>query len=163
MWKTIALILPILVPSWRFFKTIDPSPRVQWVLTSAGADAPKAPLNWQEFRPRPAYLSPLQMFRRLFWNPVWNESLFLVSCAERIQECPTDHSINEIRQRILREIMRIPASVTKTGTTESSTESSTTDKMLQFRLLFVHRDGAQLTKEVLFISERFPVTGRATH
>lgn len=150
MWKTILLILPILIPSWRFFKSIEPSPRVQWGLTSADT---MTPINWQEFRPRPAYLSPFQIFRRLFWNPAWNESLFLVSCAERLQEHPTEHSINEIRQRILREISQMPASAIPPSTA----------KMLQFRLLFVHRDGAQLTKEVLFTSDQFPLTGRATH
>lgn len=150
MWRTILLILPILIPSWRFFKSIEPSPRVQWGLTSADT---VTPINWQEFRPRPAYLSPFQIFRRLFWNPAWNESLFLVSCAERLQENPTEHSINEIRQRILREIAQMPASATNPSTA----------KMLQFRLLFVHRDGAQLTKEILFTSDQFPLTGRATH
>lgn len=151
MWKTILLILPILIPSWRFFKSIEPSPRVQWGLTSADT---VTPINWQEFRPRPAYLSPLHIFRRLFWNPAWNESLFLVSCAERLQENPTEHSINEIRQRVLCDIAR--------GPTTTKTHGTDSDTMMQFRLLFVHRDGAQLTKEVLFTSEQFPLTGRAT-
>lgn len=161
MWKTILLILPILIPSWRFFKSIEPSPRVQWGLTSADT---MTPINWQEFRPRPAYLSPFQIFRRLFWNPAWNESLFLVSCAERLQEHPTEHSINEIRQRILRDIAHIPALPTNSNSPQNhSTKNHNTDKILQFRLLFVHRDGAHLIKEVLFISDRFPVTGRANH
>lgn len=89
------------------------------------------------------------MVFRLFWNPAWNESLFLVSCAERIQEKPTDHSINEIRQRILREIWRMPI--------------DTTDKLLLFRLVFVHRDGANLSREIVFLSEPYPVTGGEDH
>lgn len=145
MWKTVLLILPVLLPSWRFFKTIEPSPRVQWALFSARGDTSE---HWHEFRPRPAYLSPFQMFRRLFWNPAWNESLFLVSCAERLQEQPTDHSINEIRQRVLREIAQLPI--------------KSAGMLLQFRLVFVHRDGARLTKEILFLSDHFPVTAPPT-
>lgn len=141
MWKTILLILPVLVPSWRFFKTIEPSPRVQWALFSTRGDTAG---HWHEFRPRPEDLSPVQMLKRLFWNPAWNESLFLVSCAERLQEQPTDHSINEIRRRVLREIAR--QSIKSAG------------KLLQFRLVFVHRDGATLSKEVVYLSDHFPVT-----
>lgn len=138
MWKTIFLILPVLVPSWRFFKAIEPSPRVQWALIPACGNAA---LEWHEFRPRPETLSPRQMLLRLFWNPAWNESLFLVSCAERIQECPTDHSINEIRQRILDDIVMKAIEVT--------------GRKLKFRLIFVHREGTRICKETVFLSETF--------
>ena len=141
MWKTIFLILPVLVPSWRFFKTIEPSPRVQWAFTPAGSDIA---VDWQEFRARPETVSPLQMLLRLIWNPAWNESLFLVSCAERIQESPTDHSINEIRQRILADIAK--------------TSIKATGRKLQFRLIFVHREGTEMSTEIVFLSETFPVT-----
>ncbi len=40
----------------------------------------------------------------MFWNPEGNESLFLVSCAERIMENYTPHSENEILKRIARDI-----------------------------------------------------------
>jgi len=141
MWKTIFLILPVLVPSWRFFKAIEPSPRVQWALISPPDDAA---FEWHEFRARPETVSPLQMLLRLFWNPAWNESLFLVSCAERIQESPTDHSINEIRQRILNDILMDPVEAT--------------GRRLQFRLIFVHREGTEICKETAFLSDAFPVT-----
>lgn len=141
MWKTIFLILPVLVPSWRFFKAIEPSPRVQWALLPVHGDAA---VDWQEFRARPETVSPRQMLRRLFWNPAWNETLFLVSCAERIQEIPTEHSINEIRQRILDDIIK--------------REIDATGKKMQFRLVFVHRVGTEISKEIVFISEMFPVT-----
>lgn len=36
----------------------------------------------------------------MLWNPVRNESLFLVSCAERLIEHPTVHSEEEILKRI---------------------------------------------------------------
>ena len=145
MWKTIFLILPVLVPSWRFFKTIEPSPRVQWTLIP---DCGDAVADWHEFRARPENVSPSQMLFRLFWNPAWNETLFLVSCAERIQEHPTDHSINEIRRRILHEFVR--------------TEIDTSGKRMQFRLVFVHRDGTKISKEIVFLSETFAVTSGET-
>ena len=135
MRRLITLILPVLVPSWRFFKTIEPSPRVQWAFVHDSDD----PVDWREFRPRPAHISPGQMLRRLFWNPIWNETLFLVSCAERIQQNPTPHSINEIWHRILPEIARMPI--------------GSAGKLVQFRLIFVHRDGLNLSEEIVFLSK----------
>lgn len=82
------------------------------------------------------------MLCRLVWNPLWNEALFLVSCAERIAENPTEHSITEIRRRISRDI--------------SDVRPATPGTFMQFRLVFVHRGAAGLTEEVVFLSERFP-------
>lgn len=90
-------------------------------------------------------VSLLQMVARLFWNPRWNETLFLVSCAERIQQCPTDHSINEVRQRILAEIEQISL--------------GTADKWIQFRLVFVQRSKSGLSENVVYVSDTFPVSG----
>lgn len=140
MWKTLALILPVLVPSWRFFKTIEPSPRVQWAFVTGSDDALA---QWQEFRPRPTHVSILQMLRRLFWNPAWNETLFLVSCAERIQDQPTDHSINEIRHRIAREITQQPTEVK--------------GETFHFRLVFMRREADKLLSETVFLSKEFPL------
>ena len=138
MLQTVLLILPILIPSWRFFKTIEPSPRVQWALLP-NRDAAEG--DWQEFRPRPATLTGFQMFCRLFWNPTCNDNLFVVSCAERIAEHATAHSINEIKRRVLKDVEQIPI--------------DTTGRRLRFRLVFVSRDQAGLSQEVVFISEPF--------
>jgi hypothetical protein len=141
MAKTLSLILPVLIPSWRFFKAIEPSPRVQWALL---CDCEVAPITWHEFRPRPSAVTPLQMALRLFWNPDWNDALFVVSCAERIQQQPNVHSINEIMRRIQLDIgkKRIDA----------------TDRLLQFRLIFVHREETALVEEVVFLSQAVPAT-----
>ena len=40
----------------------------------------------------------------LFWNPDWNETLFLVSCAERLAVEPTAHAQNEIADRLSRRL-----------------------------------------------------------
>ncbi|MEP0962176.1 MAG: hypothetical protein ABJG75_10265 [Roseobacter sp.] len=104
--------------------------------------------DWQEFRPRPQHVTLLQMALRLFWNPGWNETLFIVSCAERITQYGSLHSINEIRQRILRDIEQLPIDLT--------------EKLMRFRLVFVSRGETGLTQEVLFLSETYPVQTRVT-
>lgn len=97
MLRTVSLLLPALVPSWRFFDVIAPSPRIEVRRPQAAEDERAA---WREFRPRPERVSLAQMIARLFWNPGWNEMLFLVSCAERLIDEPTDHSRDEIFRRI---------------------------------------------------------------
>lgn len=129
MLHTLKLLLPALIPSWRFFDAISPSPRIEFALLQRSDDLAK---DWQEFRPRPVHLSIGGMIKRLFWNPQWNETLFLVSCAERLIENPTDHSYQEILKRIRADIKSAP--------------------YLQYRLVFVRRDGVTLQKETLFIS-----------
>lgn len=133
MLRTLSLILPVLVPSWRFFKSVEPSPRVQWALVADGS-----PTDWREFRPRPAVVTPFEMLMRLFWNPARNDALFLVSLAERIVQNPTPHSINEVNKRILADL---PPDQVSTG------------QSVQFRLVFVSRDGEALSEEVLYVSE----------
>ncbi|MET0545976.1 MAG: hypothetical protein ABWZ40_06670, partial [Caulobacterales bacterium] len=96
MLKSLKLLLPALLPSWNFFDSIGPSPRIEYALLLTPED--QSP-NWREFRPRPANLSFAAMLGRVFWNPRWNENLFLVSCAEKIVDAPTEHSIQEVFQR----------------------------------------------------------------
>lgn len=128
MLRLISLLLPALIPSWRFFKTVAPSPRIEYRLISNGATGP-----WREDRPRPASLSAGQILKRMFWNPDWNEQLFLVSCSERLIEIPTDHSLNEINTRVARLLPPGP-------------------ELLQFRLVFLSREGATIVKLVEYES-----------
>lgn len=145
MLKTLSFVLPVLIPSWRFFKSIEPSPRVQWALFS---ERNLAPIVWQEFRPRPLAVTRLSMVLRLFWNPSWNDALFVVSCAERIQQDPTTHSIQEISRRIQSDIEKMGMGVT--------------DKMLRFRLVFVRREGGALVQEIVFLSDAVPAAASKT-
>lgn len=146
MLKTLKLLLPALIPSWRFFDFIVASPRVQFVLLNS---AGKPLGDWQEFRPRPAQLSFGKMLQRMLWNPQWNESLFMVSCAERLLENPTRHSEDEIFKRIQREIER----------TGSRPEDAT---QVQFRLLMVERRDTVLYREVDYLSPIRPLTPQDT-
>ncbi|MBT8155746.1 hypothetical protein KMP13_18125 [Epibacterium ulvae] len=138
--RVISLLLPALIPSWRFFKTVAPSPRVEYrVIAGPGA------LDWCEDRPRPQDISVPTILWRMLWNPDWNEQLFLVSCAERMIEEPSQHSLDEILTRVAR---LLPVG----------------EGLLQIRLVFISRDGEALVKSVEYESEPVPLSrikGRA--
>ena len=121
------LLLPALLPSWRFFKSVQPSPRIEW---RALGDQ-----NWQEFRPRPASLPVSQYVTRLFWNPDWNEMLFLVTLSERMIAEPSQHCLNEIRSRL----------AARAGLNADG---------LEFRLIFVHRTARGIQRDILFQSAK---------
>jgi len=134
MLRTLHLLLPALIPSWRFFDVIAPSPRIEFRLLH-DAEAPAD--DWREFRPRPARLSFVQTLARLLWNPAWNENLFLVSCAERLLDEPTDHSRLEIHRRIAADVARATPDA---------------PPFLQFRLILIAREGAALTRSVAYVA-----------
>ena len=139
MLRVFGLLLPALIPSWAFFKAVEPSPRVQWRVFDSDA-ATQA--QWQEFRPRPKTLSFWEIAKRLFWNPRWNETLYMVSLAERLTLNPTPHSLAEI-QRLL------------------AAETGARGIELQFRLLFVQRDGNTLKETETFRSDPWRTAGPA--
>jgi hypothetical protein len=143
--QTLKLLLPALIPSWRFFHTIAPSPRIEFTLLHTAHEASG---GWQEFRPRPARLSVGAMLMRLFWNPRWNESLYLVSCAERLMTHPTEHSVREIRDRIEAELAR-------------NAIDAGAAPYLQFRLVFVSWEGAQIQRHITYISPIHKRSGTA--
>jgi uncharacterized protein (UPF0248 family) len=124
----LSLFLPTVIPSWRFFKTVAPSPRVECRLIEAGRVG-----DWQEDRPRPGHLGLGQILRRMLWNPEWNEQLYLVSCSERLIDEPSQHSVDEINLRVAR---LLPAG----------------QQELQFRLVFVSREQGQIVKLVEYES-----------
>lgn len=136
IWRTIGLLVPALIPSWRFFSSVAPSPRVEFALSTKSGTAAQ---DWQPFRPRPPRLSAWTYIRRLFWNPEWNEQLFLVSCAERLIVDPTEHSSREILGRIAQTLAL--GEPLEWGQTR-----------LQFRLVFIRRVGNEIKSEVCYVS-----------
>jgi hypothetical protein len=105
------LLLPAIVPSWRFFDAVTASPRVDYVVLEPFEPGPdEGDPTWREFRPRPEVVTPATMLRRLLWNPQWNESLFLVSLAERLIHAATAqtalHSQRELLLRVARDLHR---------------------------------------------------------
>ena len=137
MLRTLKLLLPALIPSWRFFDEIAPSPRIEFTVLQTEQATPN---HWQEFRPRPTHLSIIPMFKRLFWNPQWNETLFLVSCAERLMTEPTEHSIQEIQSRIALDLNQNQA-------------DKEMPPYMQFRLTVLYREGNELKKHITFTSQ----------
>ncbi len=131
---TLKLLLPALIPSWRFFDVIAPSPRIEYTLLET---EDTDPVEWQEFRPRPDHLSFGSMLKRMLWNPWRNENLFLVSCAERLMAHPTDHSVQEIQNRIMRDL-------------EGAGNNNEDKSHLKFRLVFLFRQGSEIHKRVLY-------------
>ena len=127
-------LLPALIPSWRFFDSIRPSPRIEYTIV-AKADDPAA--HWQEFRPRLEHLPVATMLWRLLWNPLWNESLFMVSCAEKLIDEPSAMREDELLTRIARGELG---------------DKATGPAYLMFRIVVVKRDGEQITRRVGFVS-----------
>lgn len=132
------LLLPALIPSWRFFDYIAPSPRIEFALL-ARPDDPVA--DWQEFRPHPAHVSSVSMLRSLLWNPRWNESLYMVSCAERIIDEPSAIGENELVLRIANAIQR-----------GEVTNHFTQPAFLRIRIVVLKRQAGQITRQVMFVS-----------
>lgn len=147
MLRTLKLLLPAIIPSWRFFDIIAPSPRIEFALLSSKDEPSFEKRDWQAFRPRPAHLSFVQMLGRMFWNPWRNESLFLVSCSERLLQQPTQHSEDEILKRIEHDL--------KTVSLVSAQETAT---HIQFRLLLVQRVDSELQQTVAFHSRIQPLS-----
>tara|TARA_R110002124_G_scaffold287216_1_gene471340 strand:+ start:24984 stop:25427 length:444 start_codon:yes stop_codon:yes gene_type:complete len=142
MLGSVKLLLPALIPSWRFFETVEASPRIEFTLLKAEDGRSD---EWQEFRPRPEYLSLSAMLKRLFWNPLWNESLFLVSCAERLMDHPTEHSRQEIRRRIITDLKMRNVDIAAMP-------------YFQFRLIFIRREGEDLEKSITYLSPVYKIS-----
>ena len=123
MLRPLALLLPALIPSWRFFREVAASPRIE----VRRGDI------WQEVAMRPERLGGRAALWRMLWNPDWAETLYLVSLSERQVAAPTTHSLAELICRLSRRL-DIPVSE------------------LQFRLVFVFREGAGLARAVCYQS-----------
>ncbi len=138
MLHILKLLLPAILPSWNFFDIIAPSPRIQYALLNADNSILS---DWREFKPRPVHVPFRQMLYRMFWNPEWNETLFMMSCAERIMEQPTEHSELEILQRIQKELRQ-----------DVLNNNLNNVSNLQFRLELIQRQGDKIEKTICFYS-----------
>lgn len=94
----IKLFLPVLFPSWRFFSSIGPSPRIELGFV---AQENEVPTSWVCFQPIPQKLPLVQYIVRLLHNPQWNELLFINTCAEHLFTETTDFYREEIARRLL--------------------------------------------------------------
>lgn len=127
------------MPSWNFFDYITPSPRIQFTLLKQENDTP---ITWHEYRPCPAHLSLFQMLKRMLWNSHWNETMFVMGCAERLAvNHNKTHSENEIFSRITSDLLN--------KTSEIDVHETS---YLQFRLVFIEREASELIEEITFLS-----------
>lgn len=135
MIQTLKLLLPALIPAWNFFDVIAASPRIEYALLPAlGA----TDVTWVAFRQRPDRVSLPVMIGRLFWNARWNETLFVVSCAERLLAAPSAHSEDEIFRRIAADL---------------ADQNATRDAWLKFRIALVSEQEHTPVREIAFVSE----------
>jgi hypothetical protein len=132
MWR----LLPALIPSWRFFDTIGPSPRLEyrWL---AGATTPLS--QWQPFRPRPMVLSAAQQLLRLVWNPAWNETLYVMRCAERVLEGDVGFPLLELERRMRGELC-------------VAAEKPVTAVMFEMQILAASAEGPRITYQAVYHS-----------
>ena len=136
------LLLPALIPSWRFFDRIGPAPRIEFALCETADDTR---LRWQEVRPRPDHLAAGSLFARLFWNPRWNEFLYLVSCAERLLDAPSPGRVTALWTRV--------AHVVRSDRTAA--HSITHASHLRVRIVTVMREHDRVVRHVPFVSDAY--------
>lgn len=130
---------------------VTASPRVDYALLAAPDGQGE---RWQEFRPRPATLQLGTMLRRLLWNAQWNESLFLVSLAERMMRAPTIEAAAQSERELL---LRVARHLHRQGACDDL-------NYLQIRLRLVSRPGEteQVTDEIVYLSNPCLIAGLIT-
>ena len=138
-------LLPALIPSWRFFDAIGPSPRVEYRLLSIAG----SPLGeWRPFCPRPSHLTVGQMMLRLGWNPAWNEALYVMRCAERVLEGDTGFPLFELERRLRRALRQAAAHA----------HSASAAAMFEMRILAATRKGHRITHQPVYRSAVLALT-----
>ncbi len=147
----IKLLLPILFPSWRFFSSIGPSPRIDLGFVDGEE---RLPDSWVLFRPIPQQISKTEQFICFFHNPAWNEFLYINTCAENLFEAKGDYYPEEISRRLLNAVARGEIPVPEGA------------RFLRFRIRAIYSEDApadqigQLRDEVFFVSSPYSLARR---
>lgn len=136
----IKLLFPILFPSWRFFSSIGPSPRIDVAFIAEKNAEPQA---WLPFRSLPERVGFAAGVRRLLHNPIWNERLYINTCAEHLFEGPSDFYAQEIGARLVNAVLNREMNVDDAF------------QYLVFRIRAIEFDAGQVSDEVVFISQPF--------
>jgi len=133
-------LLPILFPSWRFFSSIGPSPRIE---VGFAADDHSEPQEWLPFRPLPKKINFTLGIQQLFHNPLWNERLYINICAEHLFEGYSEFREREIGERLV--------------TAALNTEIVVDDECqyLVFRIRALEFEAGQVRDDVVFVSKPF--------
>jgi hypothetical protein len=139
-----SLLLPVLFPSWRFFSSIGPSPRILLTFLSDETEIPK---TWESFNSRPMRIGVLQSLRNLFCNPKWNEMLYMNTCAEHLVDEYSVMREKEIATRVLASVRR--------GDIASAVDA----QYLVFKIDLVTREHQEIVQEAAFISRPYRLNG----
>jgi hypothetical protein len=134
------LLLPILFPSWRFFSSIGPSPRIE---VGFAADKNSTPQEWLQFRPLPKRINFTLGLQQLFHNPSWNERLYINTCAEHLFESYSEFREREIGQRL------VAAALRKEIVVDGEFH------YLVFRIRALEFEAGQVRDDVVFVSRPF--------
>ncbi len=134
------LILPILFPSWRFFSSVGPSPSIE---VGFAADKNSEPQEWLPFRPLPKRINFTLGLQQLFHNPLWNERLYINTCAEHLFEGYAEFRELEIGRRL------VVAVLNKEIVVDAESE------YLVFRIRALESEAGQVCDDVVFVSKPF--------
>lgn len=90
---------PVLIPSWRFFDRIGPRISIEYTWLRSPTDKNQA-AAWQLFDPRNPQPNFFESLSTLFYNPMGNEYLYLLSCGEKIVSQDSEPAVAIIFQRL---------------------------------------------------------------
>lgn len=93
------------------------------------------------------------MLRRMIWNPCWNESLYVMACAERLIKLQDEDTQKQSAEQIAQRIRRHFPNDTKTAS-------------FKFRLVFMRREdeganeGTGIERHLLYLSDIYVGEGQ---
>lgn len=119
------------MPSWQFFNEVAPSPRIEFaVLDTKDQEISQ----WQDLVSRKQEYKISDFFKSIFFNPEWNQKLYLINCAEKIVISQSKHAVKEIFKAIL-EKLKLEG-----------------DKFVCFRLVFISKKSEGFREDILYQS-----------
>ncbi|MDO8343113.1 MAG: hypothetical protein Q7T48_07945 [Cellvibrio sp.] len=143
----IKLLLPILFPSWRFFSSIGLSPRIEVGFIE---DKNSEPQEWLPFRPLPKKVNFTLGLQQLFHNPLWNERLYINTCAEHLFENYSEFREREIGRRLVSTLSKEMVAVLNKKMVVGGEF-----QYLVFRIRALEFEAGQVRDDVVFVSKAF--------
>ena len=162
--RVLRMVIPVLVPSWRFFDSIGPSPRLEYQWQAP--DAPEDPAQaWTPWVLTPARVGVGTMFARLLFNAARNETLYLLACCERLVDDASHHAEQEIAARLAAHLgeERLAAHLGEERlAAHLKNERLAAPGLVRFRIVEVYPEAGQLQRQVAFVSAPFAVAAAAS-
>jgi len=135
MLRGLSLLVPALMPSWRFFDVITAAPRIE----VSHLATPDATPIWAPFRPKPQRSGVAASIGRLLWNPDGNATLYLNACVERVAEGCEGPYLDHISAAV-------------------RSEMGGSGGWVCFRLCLRYRDGSEIVEDVIHQSPALPLS-----